>query len=235
MLTRCPRCDQAINVMGGKRITCPRCAAKFDGASAARGIAEVPHAPARVPATNPTSKTVARLPTTGATVAVDLPRPKTSTADVPRGKPGDHRPVDRPICSFCNGRGVSLGRTCSRCRGYGYERPPLTDMTVSVPSLSEPVKTPKVPFQAKAPTVTGPGHPLPLSPESEMTPEILKEAQKLVAVGWRPFEVTPGRLFLITDTRKTKKVKFQVWSAIYRMKVVESAKATNPRSKNRSK
>lgn len=234
MLTRCPRCHQAINVMGGKRVTCPRCAAKFDGAAAAQGLLEVPPA-VRVPTTKPATKTIARPTTTGPAVGVDLTRSKKSTADVPRGKPGDHRPVDRSVCSFCSGRGVSLGRTCSRCRGYGYERPLLAQVTVLPPSPPAPVKSPKTSAQAQAPRVTNSGHPLPLSPESEMTPAVLEQAHKLVVAGWRPFEVTPGRLFLITDTRKTKKVKFQVWSAIYRMKVVEAAKTAKPRSKTRSK
>jgi len=116
------------------------------------------------------------------------------------------------VCPVCKGLGIASERTCSKCKGYGYGReaftlkallPRRTAVGPSVPSVIQAEKR----------------KPVRLSLESEMTAAVMNEAQKLISFGWRPFESTPGKLFLVTSTDKTKKVTAQVWSAIYRIKV----------------
>ena len=41
--------------------------------------------------------------------------------DFPSSKPSDWRPIGRKKCFYCNGYGQGNGRTCSHCRGTGYE------------------------------------------------------------------------------------------------------------------
>ena len=225
MLTRCPNCIRPIIVMGGTRAICPKCAAKFDVSAATQGLRE--DVPERVPVSS--ARADGREP-----VPVRVPATP-ARANVPRGKPGDHRPVDRRVCAFCRGRGMSFGRTCSRCRGYGYERSPLEQVNVQSHEPSTPVKQPLDSAGMRSSNSTEPALSPRLSPESKMTWAIVAEAEQLVAAGWRPFEVTPGRLFLSGDIWKTKKVTFEVWSAIYRIKAVGIAQAERPRTKTRSK
>jgi hypothetical protein len=220
VLTRCPRCDQAINALTSKRIVCPRCATKFDKSATQQWQPQTTTAPVPVPmpVSQPPKRPAGRIPSVGTAVAIELIRSSRSTRDVPRGKPGDHKPVDRAVCSFCDGRGVSLGRTCSKCRGYGYDRPLVATATIQSLAPRESMKTPKDSSHSRSPKAKELAPQVPLSPESEMTPLVMKEAQKLISVGWRPFDIRPGLLFNLKNTGKTKKVATEVWSAIYRMK-----------------
>jgi hypothetical protein len=113
MLLRCSRCSQLINLLGKLPGRCPACSAELEGPAAPET-----YLPAAA------SKRAAKA--TG-DLQGDLMPPVVRAPDVgsrsrrSKGKPGDRRPVDKPVCWFCNGAGSVAQRTCSKCKGFGYQ------------------------------------------------------------------------------------------------------------------
>lgn len=226
LILRCHRCSQAINFLGGKVGTCPRCKVVLLTLTAASSPPSDPRAAtgAKHPTPNPdavTSKAKVLPPTSSSAASGPsvVPHSLRSRPDIPRGRPGDHRPVDHAVCWFCEGRGLASGRTCSRCQGFGYLRSiSATEGTVYASSNRDLTRLgARSPLGVVDKQVVGPVV-VALCPESEMTPEVMREAQRLISGGWRPFDIRPELLFRLKDTSKTKSVSFQVWSAMYRMK-----------------
>jgi hypothetical protein len=238
MIVSCRHCSRAVYLIGGQQGECPGCGRLVLNGDRLPNF-NTAKAPSKSTHRNPEAdKPSQRSETARATSTTYAPR-----VDPSKGKPGDHRPLGRRECFICHGQGRISGRTCSQCKGYGYERNEgnLTDVelggspskTIAYASQGSPKKNPQRDAKvSRSATITPEVLPnagvavceprlfeVLRSGLAKVTPEIVAKAEKLIAQGWRPFEMTSGRLFSANNPYKTKRVDATLWSAIYDLRL----------------
>jgi hypothetical protein len=227
MIVSCRHCSRAVYLINGQQGICPGCGRLVLNSDRLPNFNNA-KAPPKSTHRNPEAEKLSQRSETARVTSTTY-----APSVVPfKGKPGDHRPFGRTECFICRGQGRISGRSCSRCKGYGYLRNTenLADVELGgVPSRTIAYASqvsPKTNHQrdAKASsyaTITLRVFELLQVGLAKVTPEVVAKAEKLIAQGWRPFEMTSGRLFSATNPHKTKRVDGTLWAAIYDLRLNE--------------